>query len=157
MLLTTDFLGGSLLLLLLQLFSSTYCLLYCLQSSASVTYCCSRLKLMRMKGVLAPVVVACFMREEVDCFTWNSSHTRPTSFRTWHFFHPFIAFSSFFQLRLVDIRRRDSIIGNLYHRFCLKGRISQDMSMDIQLLMSCAQESHQLLDMRASVKSIHLC
>lgn len=72
------------------------------------------------------------------------------------FFHPFIVFS-FFQLRLVDIRRRDSIIGNLYHGFCLKGRISQDMSMDIQLLMSCAQESHQLLDMRASVKSIHLC
>lgn len=113
--------------------------------------------LAKASSLLAPVAVACFMREEVDCFTWNSSHTRPTSFRTWHFFHPFIVFSSFFQLRLVDIRRRDSIIGNLYHRFCLKGRISQDMSMDIQLLMSCAQESHQLLDMRASVKSIHLC
>lgn len=113
--------------------------------------------LAKASSLLAPVAVACFMREEVDCFTWNSSHTRPTSFRTWHFFHPFIVFSSFFQLRLVDIRRRDSIIGNLYHRFCLKGRISQYMSMDIQLLMSCAQESHQLLDMRASVKSIHLC
>ena len=93
--------------------------------------------LAKMSSHLAPVIVACFMREEVDCFTWSSSHTRPTSFKTWHFFHLFIVFSSFFQLRLVDILRHDNIIGNLYHRVCLKSRISQDMSMDIQLFMSC--------------------
>lgn len=51
--------------------------------------------LAKASSLLAPVVVACFMREEVDCFTWNSSHTRPTSFRTWHFFssvHRFLIF-----------------------------------------------------------------
>lgn len=144
------FLGGSLLLLLLQLFSSTFCLLRCLRSFASVMFCCSRLKLMGMKRV-PPI-------SKLVCPSYFSHHslTHCESRGGWlrlklslHeanliqdlkwpqvFFLHFIVFSFFFQLRLVDISHCISIIGNLFHRYCLKGGLSPDMSTGIPLFMS---------------------